>query len=71
MGGATMRENQSLEVRHNGIPRTYPDRRAIAFEAACYIKSRNPVDITRLLIYRLAQKSSCLPMAAPAKARLT
>jgi hypothetical protein len=44
-----MRENEGFEIRHNGIPRTFRDRREIAFEAARYIKSRNPADIIEIV----------------------
>jgi hypothetical protein len=44
-----MKENEGFEIRHNGTTRTFRDKRAAAFEAARYGKSRNPQDIIELI----------------------
>ena len=36
-----MRESQGSEILHNGVPRTYRDRRDTALEAARYGKTRH------------------------------
>ena len=40
-----MRDNQGYEILHNGVPRTFRDKREIAFEAARYAKSKASGDI--------------------------
>jgi hypothetical protein len=40
-----MRESPGYEILHNGVPRTYRDRRDTALEAARYGKSRHPGDL--------------------------
>jgi len=35
-----MLDNQGFEILHNGVPRTFRDKRETAFEAACYAKGK-------------------------------
>jgi hypothetical protein len=44
-----MRDNEGFEIRHNGVPRTFRDKREIAFEAARYAKSRAKGEIIEIL----------------------
>jgi hypothetical protein len=44
-----MRDSEGFEIRHNGIPRTFRDKREIAFEAARFAKSRHPADIIEIV----------------------
>jgi hypothetical protein len=35
-----LRHNEGFEIRHNGVPRTFRDKRDTAFDAARYAKSK-------------------------------
>ena len=43
-----MRDGQGYEILHNGVPRTFRDRRETALEAAQFAKSRAKGDIIEL-----------------------
>ena len=43
-----MSNGQGYEILHNGVPRTFRDRRETAFEAAQFAKSRAKGDIIEL-----------------------
>ena len=40
-----MRDGQGYEILHNGVPRTFRDRRETALEAAHFAKSRARSDL--------------------------
>jgi len=42
-------DNKGFEIRHNGVPRTFRDRKNVAYEAARFAKSRHPADIIELV----------------------
>jgi hypothetical protein len=44
-----MPSNEGFEIFVNGVPRTFRDRKEIAYEAARYLKSRHPKDIIEIL----------------------
>ncbi len=44
-----MRDNEGYEIRHNGVPRSFRDVKATAFEAARLGKARNPGDIIEIV----------------------
>jgi hypothetical protein len=44
-----MRENEGYEVRINGVPRTFRDQRASAFDAARSLKSKAKGDVVELV----------------------
>ena len=44
-----MPSNEGFEIIVNGVPRTFRDRKEIAYEAARYLKSRHPKDIVEIL----------------------
>ena len=44
-----MRDNEGFEIRHNGVTRTFRDRRDTAFEAARFAKSNAPGDIIEIV----------------------
>jgi hypothetical protein len=50
-------ENQGYEIRHNGVPRTYRDVKAVAFEAARFAKSLHPADIIEIVDRATGKKS--------------
>ena len=43
-----MRDGQGYEILHNGVPRTFRDRRETALEAARFAKSNAKGDIIEL-----------------------
>jgi hypothetical protein len=43
-----MRNSQGYQILHNGVPRTFRDRREIAIEAARFAKSRAKGEIIEL-----------------------
>ena len=43
-----MKSNQGYEILHNGVPRTFRDRRETALEAARFAKSNAKGDIIEL-----------------------
>ena len=46
---APMRANEGYEIWHNGVPRTFRDRKEIAYEAARFAKARAPRDIIEIV----------------------
>jgi hypothetical protein len=44
-----MPNDQGFEIRHNGVPRTYRDRKDVAYEAARFAKSSHPADIIEIV----------------------
>lgn len=44
-----MAENQSYEIRHNGVPRSHRDIKAVAFAAARFAKVLHPADIIEII----------------------
>jgi hypothetical protein len=44
-----MRDNEGYEIRHNGVPRSFRDVKATAFEAARFAKTRHPGDIIEII----------------------
>ena len=44
-----MRANEGYEIWHNGVPRTFRDRKEIAYEAARFAKARAPRDIIEVV----------------------
>ena len=43
-----MRSEQGYEILHNGVPRTFRDRRATALDAARFAKNRAKGDVIEL-----------------------
>ena len=44
-----MREDEGFDILHNGVPRTFRDRKATAHEAARFAKARFRADIIEIL----------------------
>jgi len=44
-----MRENEGFDILHNGMPRTFRDQKAMAYEAAPFAKTQNPTDIIEIV----------------------
>jgi hypothetical protein len=44
-----MPDNEGFEIRHNGVPRTFRDRRETAFDAARYAKSKARGEIIEIV----------------------
>jgi hypothetical protein len=44
-----MREDEGYEIWHNGVPRTFRDRKEIAYEAARFAKAKAKGDIIQIL----------------------
>jgi hypothetical protein len=44
-----MRDNEGFEIRHNGVPRTFRDKRDTAFEAARYAKTKSRGEIIEIV----------------------
>jgi len=44
-----MRANEGYDILHNGVPRTFRDRKDIAYEAARYAKSKAKGDIIEIV----------------------
>ncbi len=42
-------DHKGFEIRHNGVPRTFRDRKDVAYEAARFAKSRHPADIIEIV----------------------
>lgn len=45
----TMRDNEGFEIRHNGVPRSYRDTKAAAYDAARFAKGQNRGDIIEIV----------------------
>jgi hypothetical protein len=46
---AAMRDNEGYEIRYNGVPRTFRDKRDTAFHAARYAKSKARGEIIEIV----------------------
>jgi hypothetical protein len=44
-----MPNNEGFEIRHNGVPRTFRDKRDTAFDAARYAKSKARSEIIEIV----------------------
>jgi hypothetical protein len=44
-----MRADQGFDILHNGVPRTFRDQKAMAYEAARFAKTQNPADIIEIV----------------------
>jgi len=44
-----MRENEGFDILHNGVPRTFRDQKALAYEAARFAKTQNPADLIEII----------------------
>ena len=44
-----MRQNEGFQILHNGMPRTFRDQKAMAYEAARFAKTVNPADIIEIV----------------------
>jgi len=44
-----MRENEGFDILHNGVPRTFRDQKATAYEAARFAKDRFRGDIIEIV----------------------
>jgi hypothetical protein len=44
-----MRDKEGFEIRHNGVPRTFRDKREMAFDAARYAKSKARGEIIEII----------------------
>lgn len=44
-----MRENEGFDILHNGVLRTFRDRKDMAYEAARFAKTQNPTDLIELV----------------------
>jgi hypothetical protein len=42
-------ENGGYEILHNGVPRTFRDKRETAYEAARFAKSRHPAELIEIV----------------------
>jgi hypothetical protein len=51
-----MAGNLGFEIRHNAIPRTFRDVKAIAFEAARFAKARHPADLIEIVDLATGEK---------------
>ena len=54
-----MRDGQGFEILHNGVPRTFRDKRETAFEAARYAKGKARGDIIEIADARPERSWSC------------
>ena len=52
-----MPNDQGYEIRHNGVPRTFRDNKATAYEAARFAKNRHPADIIAIVDCSTGTKS--------------
>jgi hypothetical protein len=51
-----LRDNEGFEIRYNGVPRTFRDRKSVAYEAARFAKSRHPEDIIEIVDFSTGTK---------------
>ena len=42
-------ENEGFDILHNGVPRTFRDQKALAYEAARFAKTQNPADLIEIV----------------------
>jgi len=54
-----MLDNQGFEILHNGVPRTFRDKRETAFEAACYAKGKARATSSKFANTRPERSWSC------------
>jgi hypothetical protein len=55
-----MRENEGFDILYNGVPRTFRDRKDMAYEAARFAKTQNPADLIELVDRSSGTKSVML-----------
>ena len=60
-----MRTDQGFDILHNGMPRTFRDKKAMAYEAARFAKAQNPADIIEIVDRANQTNWSCWRMAGP------
>jgi hypothetical protein len=48
-GLGDMRDNEGFDILHNGMPRTFRDQKALAYEAARFAKTQQPGDIIEIV----------------------
>ena len=53
-----MRDDEGFDILHNGVPRTFRDQKAMAYEAARFAKTQNPADLIELVDRREWNKVS-------------
>jgi hypothetical protein len=56
-----MRENEGFDILHNGVPRTFRDQKAMAYEAARFAKAQNPADLIEIVDRSNGSKMMMLP----------
>ena len=61
-----MRTDQGFDILHNGMPRTFRDKKEMAYEAARFAKTQNPADIIEIVDRSNRTESSCWRTAGPA-----
>ena len=44
-----MREGEGFDILHNGMPRTFRDKKKMACEAARFAKAEHPADIIEIV----------------------
>jgi hypothetical protein len=44
-----VRQNESFDILHNGVPRTFRDQKATAYEAARFAKAQHRADIIEIV----------------------
>jgi hypothetical protein len=49
MRNGIFRDDEGYDILHNGVRRTFRDRKEVAYEAARFAKSRNPSDLIEIL----------------------
>ena len=44
-----MGEDEGFDILHNGVPRSFRDQKAMAYEAARFAKTQNPADLIEIV----------------------
>ena len=44
-----MRQDEGFDILHNGVPRSFRDQKAMAYEAARFAKTQNPADLIEIV----------------------
>jgi hypothetical protein len=44
-----MREDEGFDILHSGVPRTFRDKKDMAYEAARFAKTQNPADLIEIV----------------------
>ena len=44
-----MREDEGFDILHNGVPCSFRDQKAMAYEAARFAKTQNPADLIEIV----------------------